>query len=76
MRAVFGILSLLVVVAIVGVLVKKQLSTPIVPTAVPATSTPGTSTAPATTPKQQVEQFKNAAEAAVQQPRPMPDDTK
>ncbi|HEX2546760.1 MAG TPA: hypothetical protein VHL79_17895 [Ramlibacter sp.] len=76
MRAIFGVLSLLVVVAIVGLLVKKQLSTPMVRTAVPATSTPGTSAAPPPTPKQQVEQFKTNVDAAVQQARPMPDDTK
>ena len=73
MRALFGILSLLVVVAIVGVLVKKQLGSAVAPAPVPGNPT---ATTPAATPKQQVEQFKNAAEAAVQQPRPMPDDTK
>jgi hypothetical protein len=76
MRMVFGVLSLLVVVAIVGVLVKKQLGT-VAPTPA-AASTSGTSASGAPvlsgSPQQQVRQFKNAAESAVQAPRPMPDE--
>lgn len=75
MRAIFGILGLLVVVAIVGVLAKKQLTSASAPAAVVPGAASGNA-APAPTPKQQVEQFKQAVDAAVQQPRPMPDDTK
>jgi hypothetical protein len=71
MRAIFGVLSLLVVVAIVGVLAKKQLSSGVAPSAhLPA------GTAPAATPKEQVKQFEQAVQGAVQQARPMPDNDK
>jgi hypothetical protein len=75
MRAIFGVLSLLVVVAIVGVLAKKQLGAGAV-TAPPVTAAPGAPPAPAGTPRQQVEQFKQGLDATLQQPRPMPDDDK
>ncbi len=71
MRAIFTIGGLLLVLAIVGVLAKKQLSAGVAPV-VPGS----TASAPAATPQQQVQQFKNAAEAAMQQPRPMPDESK
>jgi Na+-transporting methylmalonyl-CoA/oxaloacetate decarboxylase gamma subunit len=76
MRIVFGILSLLLVVAIVGFLAKKQLGAGVAPPTPGSVSSDGTVTAPTGTPKQQVNQFKNAVEAAVQQPRPVPDETK
>jgi hypothetical protein len=75
MRIVFGVLSLLVVVAIVGVLAKKQLSAVSVSPASDKSSG-ATVALPAGTPKQQVQQFQKAAEAAVQQARPMPSDDK
>ena len=72
MRALFGIVSLLVVLAIVGVLAKKQLGS--TTTAVVPGATPGT------TPQQQSQQIqqqvKQSVEGALQQARPMPDDTK
>ena len=72
MRAIFGVLSLLIVVAIVGVLAKKQLSAGVAP----PTATQGV-TAPSGTPQQQVKQFEQAVQGAMQQaPRTMPDDTK
>lgn len=70
MRAVFSIVGLVVVLAIVGVLVKKQVSAGVAPTT--AGAMPGT----AATPQQQVQQFQKAAEAAMQQARPMPDEPK
>jgi hypothetical protein len=73
MRAVFGILSLVVVVAIVGVLAKKQLSAGVAPAA--AAGTDSAAARPAT-PQQQVKQFEQAVQGAVQQPRPMPTDDK
>jgi hypothetical protein len=64
MRAIFGIVSLLVVLAIVGLLAQKQLSS--------ATWVPGTTSAP--TPQaqsQQVQQqVKQSVEATLQQARP------
>jgi hypothetical protein len=74
MRAIFGVLGLLVVVAIVGMLAKKQLSAGVAPhaAAVPGSSAP----APAATPQQQVRQYEQVLKGAMQQERPMPDDVK
>ena len=74
MRAIFGVLGLLLVVAIVGVLVKKQLGANVAPPAA-VNTVPGVAV-PAGTPKQQVEQFQKAVEGAVQAPRPMPEEPK
>lgn len=67
MRMMFGVLSLLIVVAIVGVLAKKQLGS--VSGAAPAggaTTVQGV-TPPTGTPKQQVDAMKQSIENAVQQ---------
>lgn len=73
MRVVFGVLSLLVAVAIVGVLAKKQLTRVSAPPA--ASGMPAVSgTAPAVTPQQQVQQFQQAVQGTLQQARPMPED--
>ncbi len=84
MRMIFGVLSLLFVLASVGFLAKKQLAS-VNATPVPAVSaSPADASALPTTinptgnvqqQSQQIQQqFKAAAEAAVQQARPMPDD--
>ena len=74
MRAVFGVLSLLIVVAIVGLLVRKQFAT-VAPAATPAVAAPaGAMGAPSGTPQQQVQQFRQAVEGTMQQARPMPED--
>ncbi len=79
MRAIFSILGLLVVVAIVGVLAKKQLG---------AVSVSGKSsdsaqvtlpkTTPGATPQQQSQQIQNqvkqSIESSMQQVRPVPED--
>lgn len=72
MRIVFSVLGLLIVVAIIGVVAKKQL------TSVPAPAAANTSgvAAPTGTPKQQVDQFKQSVENAMQQSRPVTDETK
>lgn len=78
MRAAFGVLSLLIVVAIVGVLAKKQLS----PAPVRMAPADGSVTLPApaagTTPQQQSQQIQNQVrqtlDSTLQQARPMPDD--
>jgi hypothetical protein len=72
MRAIFTIVGLVLVLAIVGVLAKKQLGTGVAPPVAGGAGIP----APAGTPQQQVQQFQKAAEAAMQQARPMPDDPK
>lgn len=83
MRAVFGVLSLLIVVAVIGVLAKKQLgsmssTTPALVPAAPMAGAP----MPATTPganvaeqsQQMQQQTKQAMESMLQQARPMPDE--
>ena len=73
MRAVFTIVGLVVVLGIVGVLAKKQLTAGVAPrTTAEGTVVPGTTA----TPQQQVQQFQKAAEAAMQQPRPLPEEPK
>jgi hypothetical protein len=76
MRAIFSIVSLLVVLAIVGVLVKKQLGSQVIATppaagmpAVPAGATPQVQS------QQAQQQVKQAVEGAMQA-RPMPADDK
>lgn len=72
MRAMFSIVGLLIVVAIVGLLAKKQLTAGVVPRGDGASA----ASAPAT-PQQQVQQYKQSIEGAMQQStRPMPDDVK
>ncbi len=71
MRALFGIASLLIVLAIVGVLAKKQLG---------GTASVAPGAEPEASPQQQGQQIqqdiKQAVEGAMQQARPIPDDTK
>ena len=84
MRMIFGVLSLLFVVAVVGFLAKKQLASvnQIKAPSVSAPGAEGTPALPAINPSgnvqqqsQQIQQqFKAAAEAAVQQARPIPDE--
>lgn len=75
MRAIFTILGLVFVVAIVGVLAKRQLQAPL-----PAVSLPAQNGAPPpatpTTPKQQMDQLKQGLDQTLQQPRPMPGEEK
>lgn len=80
MRMVFGILGLVITLAIVGMLAKKQLGA-VNAIQVPSSGTAAGSNAGApngATVQQQAEQiqqrYKAAAEAAMQQSRPMPDD--
>ena len=74
MRVVLGVLSLLVVVAVIGILAKKQLGAA-GPVAAPTSATPeGTMARPTGTAAQQVQQFKQAVEGTIQQARPMPDE--
>jgi hypothetical protein len=77
MKAVFGLIGLLVTLVIVGLVAKKQLTA--TQQAVPALQVPGL---PAPNPNASVkdqsqqiqQQYKQAIDAAVQQARPMPDD--
>ncbi len=80
MRAVFGIISLLLVLLIVGSLVKKQIAVQTAP--IPALQMAGSASsasAPATQ-REQVQQIqqqvKQAIDAQMQAPRDMPADAK
>ena len=74
MRMVFGVLSLLIVVAVIGVLAKKQLGAVAPAVAPTSAAAEGTMARPTGTPAQQVQQFKQAVEGTIQQARPMPDE--
>ncbi len=84
MRAIFGVMSLLIVLVVVGVLAKKQLgalSAASIHTRNPALVDQAVTlpvTSPGATPQvqsQQIQQqIKHSVEAAMQQPRTMPDD--
>ncbi len=73
MRAIFSIVSLLVVLAIVGILAKKQLGSQVVATP-PAAGMPAGAT-PQAQSQQAQQQVKQAVEG-VMQARPMPTDDK
>ncbi|RYF35409.1 MAG: hypothetical protein EOO26_00875 [Comamonadaceae bacterium] len=72
---IFGLVGLLLALVIVGLLVKKQFTTLAAPSLPPV---PGATAAPAGTVKDQSQQiqqqYKQAIDAAMQQPRKMPDD--
>ncbi len=82
MKGISGLLGLLLSLAIVAVLVKKQLAStqPMVPALqVPVATDPRSSAStPATTvreqPQQLQQQYKQALEGALQQPRIIPDE--
>jgi hypothetical protein len=75
MRVAFGVLSLLLVVVIVAMLARKQLGA-IAPAAAPspASSLEGASPVPAGTPRQQVQQYQQAIQGAMQPARPVLED--
>lgn len=81
MKGIFGLLGLLLCLAVVGVLVKKQLASTqqMLPALqVPTASNPqGSASTPATLreqPQQLQQQYKQALEGALQQPRTLPDE--
>jgi hypothetical protein len=77
MRAVFGIVSLLLALFIVGTLVKKQMAVQVLPA--PASQTPSSSAMsnPASTQREQAQQIqqqiKQTLEMQTQTPRPIPE---
>lgn len=77
MRAVFGVLSVLIVVLIIGLLVKKQLSPAPVKVA-PETGftlpTPAAGSTPQQQSQQVQQQVRQQLESTLQQARPMPED--
>lgn len=75
MRGLFGLVGLLLVLAVAGVLVRKQMAAVQAP--VPALQTPAGEVIepPAGDVRQQSQQqYKQALEGALQTPRPIPDD--
>ncbi|MBK5205048.1 MAG: hypothetical protein JJD98_06470 [Polaromonas sp.] len=79
MRAIFGVMSLLIALAVVGVLAKKQLSAlsaATVPVQLPtsADSAITSHATPQAQSQQLQQQIKQSVENAMQQARPMPDD--
>ncbi|RZJ12482.1 MAG: hypothetical protein EON50_11270 [Acidovorax sp.] len=85
MRAVFGLVGLVVVLAVVGVLAKKQLSAVRTPVPSLQTAPAGSAAAPASAvpaatvrdQSQQIQQqVKQQMEGLMQQARPMPEDEK
>ncbi|MFN4120074.1 hypothetical protein [Acidovorax sp.] len=82
MRGMFGLVGLVVALALVGVLVKKQMSATRapVPSLQPAPAVAGAASAPAATVREQSQQVqqqvKEQMDSLMQQARPMPDDVK
>lgn len=80
MRTILGVLSLLLVVAVMGVLAKKQLGAATsmqLPAASAASAPTGTAGVGVTVPQQSQQlqqQIKQSVEASMQQARPEPDD--
>ena len=77
MRAIFGVLGLVLVLGVVGWLAKTQLASN--RQAIPSLAVPGAEpVAPAATVREQSQQMqqqvRQSVEAAMQQARPMPDD--
>jgi hypothetical protein len=73
MRGVYSRLGLVVVLALIGLLVKKQMAPTVLPSPVGAASSPAPGTARQQS--QQIQQdVRKAVEGAMQQPRPMPED--
>jgi hypothetical protein len=72
MRIVFSVLGLLVVLALTGLLARKQLANQ------PQVVLPGVAANSAAVPQSQAvqQQYKQALENAMQQARPMPEDPK
>ena len=75
MRA-FGLVGLVLALAIVGLLVKKQLGSAVGPSLPAASGAASAPAAPASNPRQVQEQFKQSLDAAMQQPRDVPDEAK
>jgi len=73
MRGLFSIVGLLVVLAIVGLLVKKQLGTPVAVPSAPGMPAVSADAPPQVQSQQAQQQVKQAVDSAMQA-RPMPDE--
>ena len=74
MRGIFSLVGLLVVLAIVGLLVKKQMSTQVAVPAAPGMPAVSADAPPQVQSRQAQQQVKQAVEGALQQARPMPEE--
>lgn len=84
MRGIFSVVGLMIVLAVVGVLVKKQLNAPpLIPASferpgqlesVRTPPTAATGTSPQVASQQLQQQIRQSIDASMQQARPMPDD--
>lgn len=76
MRTVFGVLSLLIALAVVGVLARKQLGAGPISAGSSAAGVPATKAGATPQPQSQQiqEQVRQSVEGAMQQARPVPDD--
>lgn len=74
MRGIFSLVGLLVVLAIVGFLVKKQLGSQVAVPSAPGMPAVSADAPPQVRSQQAQQQVKQAVEGALQQARPMPDE--
>lgn len=74
MRGIFSIVGLLLVVAIIGLLVKKQLGSQAAAPAAPGLPAVSADAPPQVRSQQSQQQVKQAVEGALQQARPMPEE--
>ena len=74
MRGIFSIVGLLVALAIVGLLVKKQLGTQVTVPSAPGMPAVSANAPPQVQSQQAQQQVKQAVEGALQQARPMPEE--
>ncbi|WP_411880399.1 hypothetical protein [Polaromonas sp. YR568] len=74
MRGIFSLVGLLVVLAIVGLLVKKQVGTQIAVPSAPGMPAVSADAPPQVQSQQAQQQVKQAVEGALQQARPMPEE--
>jgi hypothetical protein len=72
MRGVFGVLGLLIVLAVVALLAKKQMGTTAI--TAPGISTPAAGATPQQQSQQIQKQIGQSIESSLQQARPMPDE--
>ena len=73
MRSIFGVLSLLLALVIVGVVVKKQLAAPQASANLAGQAAPAPLAPLAPSPQQTQQQFKQALDAALQSAQPLKD---
>ncbi|AMM26342.1 hypothetical protein [Variovorax sp. PAMC 28711] len=71
---IFGLVGLLVAVLIVGLLVKKQFTSVAAPTLPPGPTTPSPAGSVKDQSQQIQQQYKQAIDAAMQQPRKLPEE--